>query len=112
MTFLVLLYADESATNALTREEKMAIVEGHLAFRAAADTAGILSGGHPLADAAEVVTVRSADALRTDGPFLETKEQIGGYYLLDCPSVEVAVEWAGRIPPAPGQVVELRPTVG
>ncbi len=64
--------------------------------------------GAALSDAAGTVTVRSADGLITDGPFIETKEQVGGYYVLSCEREE-AVSWARRIPAAPGQRVEVRP---
>lgn len=108
MRYLTLLYADEAAIDALPDDAKRAIVHGHLDFRAAAAATGVLVDGAALADAAEVFRVRSADGSATDGPYLEAKEHIGGYYLLDCSSREEAVAWVRRIPDAPGQVVELR----
>jgi hypothetical protein len=72
---------------------------------------GVLRGGDSLhhASAATTVRVRDHAAMLTDGPFAETKEQISGYFLLDCSDLDQALEWAARIPGARHGAVEVRP---
>jgi hypothetical protein len=60
---------------------------------------------------AKVVSVRGGKALMTDGPFIETKEQLGGYYVLDCESIDVALELAAKVPWAQTGHIEVRPVM-
>jgi hypothetical protein len=82
-------------------------------FAAQAAREGVLVGGdslhHP--SAATTVRVRDEHALLTDGPFAETKEQISGYFLLDCPDLDQAIAWARRIPGAHHGAIEVRPVL-
>jgi hypothetical protein len=80
-------------------------------FAAEAARAGVLAGGDALHDpsAATTVRVREERDLLTDGPFAETKEQISGYFLFDCPDLDHAIAWARRIPGARHGAVEVRP---
>ncbi len=73
--------------------------------------AGIYKGGEPLAPSTAATTVRVHDGRRltTDGPFAETKEVLGGYYVVDCPDLDTALEAAGRCPGATYGSVEVRP---
>jgi hypothetical protein len=73
--------------------------------------AGVLRGGDALQglDTAATVRVRDAETLVTDGPFAETKEMLGGYYLIDVPDLDAALAWAARIPSAGYGSVEVRP---
>lgn len=112
----MLLYADEQGVNALPVGQPTAIGEGHRAFRAAATNAGVFVADEALSDAADTVSVGSADGLITDGPFVgplgsRNKEQIGDYYVISFDSRDDALTWAQRVPAAPGQVVEVRPIV-
>jgi hypothetical protein len=70
-------------------------------------------GGDQLqdADTATTIRVRDGETLTTDGPFAETKEQLGGYYVIDCGSLDEAIEFAARIPAAERGAVEVRPLV-
>jgi hypothetical protein len=83
------------------------------AFAAEAARQGVLAGGDALHDpsAATTVRVRGEGDLLTDGPFAETKEQISGYFLLDCPDLDQAIAWASRIPGARHGAVEVRPVL-
>jgi hypothetical protein len=77
----------------------------------------VLVAAEPLAPIASATTVRVADgkALVTDGPFAETKEQLAGYYIIDCPNLDEAIEWAAKIPTAcrGGEgCIEIRPMPG
>jgi hypothetical protein len=83
------------------------------AYTKAAIDAGVHVGGEGLEPSATATTVRieeSGDHLVSDGPFAETKEQLGGYYLLDCKDLDDALSWAKRIP-MPGGAVEVRPVM-
>jgi len=62
----------------------------------------------PIATATSV-RVRSGETLTTDGPFAETKEQLGGYYMLDCENLDEAIKWASKIPGAKDGTIEVRP---
>ena len=63
------------------------------------------------ADTATVVRVQDGDTLTTDGPFAETKEQLGGYYLIEADSLDEAIEWAAKVPAAREGSVEVRPVM-
>ena len=71
---------------------------------------GLMLGGDALqaVSTATTVRVRKGETVATDGPFAETKEQLGGYYILDC-DAETAVEWAAKMPAAPRGSIEVRP---
>jgi hypothetical protein len=73
--------------------------------------AGVLVDGGPLQppSSATTVRVRDGEPLVTDGPFAELKEQIGGYYVLDCADLDEALRWAARIPAARFGAIEVRP---
>ena len=82
-----------------------------LEYTAAAQEAGVYEGGAGLLPTETATTVRKREGERlvTDGPFAETKEQLGGYYLLNCADLDEALEWAGRIPNVSKGSVEVRP---
>jgi hypothetical protein len=75
--------------------------------------AGIMNGGEELDSSVTATTVRVRDgnAMLTDGPFVETKEQIGGYYIIDVPNLDEAIRWAARIPGARTGAIEVRPII-
>lgn len=110
MQFLFLLYGDEAAELALTPEERRAIVDRHVAFSKRLRDEGRMLGGDALEPSSATVTVRGGRG--TDGPFIETKEQLGGYYLIECADRDEAVEVAHGVPGSPGLVVEVRPLAG
>ena len=108
MKLLVLLNEDDpSAWDRATEEERQAVFEAHGAFDAAIAERGKMLGGEALAPPSEARGVKGQ--LVVDGPFAEAAEHLGGYYLVDVPSMEVALE-AARLLPA-GYTVELRPVV-
>jgi hypothetical protein len=96
--YLVLIYGDEQRWDSMSPDEMNEIDEGHRALRAQAGTAVLASG--QLESTSRAVTVRPGDADRsaiTDGPFLETKEVLGGFYLLEAPDRETVVSLAGLL---------------
>jgi hypothetical protein len=113
MRYMMLIYSREKE-NGLTPEEAQEIKAGHLAVMQESSQKGVLRGAEPLAPTSTATTVRMQNGamLITDGPFAETKEQLAGYYILDCDNLDRAIEWAAKIPTAckGGEgCVEIRP---
>jgi hypothetical protein len=106
MRYLLLIYQDEKAVPA-----KGSCAEEHLPLLADLKARGKLIAAHPLHDTATAtsVRVRGGKALVTDGPFAETKEQLGGFYMIEAKDLDEAVEVAGRIPSARDGTIEVRP---
>jgi hypothetical protein len=113
MKYLLTIYADESRYATMTPEDSAALMQAYGAFGQEAQEAGVLLGGEGLQPTATATTVRVRDGetLLTDGPFAETREQLGGYYLLDCADLDEANRWAAKIPDANGGAVEVRPVM-
>jgi hypothetical protein len=113
MRYLLTIYGDESGWNDVTPELAQEIMAAYGAFGEAAEKAGVLLGGEGLqpTSTATTVRVRNDEAITTDGPFAETREQLGGYYLLDCKDLDEAIGWAARIPGAQQGSVEVRPVM-
>ena len=113
MKYLLTIYADESRFADMTPEQSGALMEAYGRFGTEAQQAGVLLGGEGLQPTATATTVRVRDGetLLTDGPFAETREQLGGYYLLDCSDLDDAIGWAARIPGAATGSVEVRPVM-
>ena len=113
MKYLLTIYGDESGWNDVTPEQAQDIMAAYGAFGEAAEKAGVLLGGEGLqpTSTATTVSVRNDETITTDGPFAETREQLGGYYLLDCKDLDEAIGWAARIPGAQQGSVEVRPVM-
>jgi hypothetical protein len=89
------------------------VIEPWMEYTSALREAGVYIGGNALlpTTTATTVRVREGRTLTTDGPFAETKEQLGGYYLLDCNDLDEAIEWAAKIPSVGRGSVEVRPVM-
>jgi hypothetical protein len=113
MKFLLTIYHDESRYASMSPEDGARLMADYGAFGTEAQEAGVLLGGEGLQPTATATTVRVRDGetLFTDGPFAETREQLGGYYLLDCADLDEAARWAAKIPDARGGSVEVRPVM-
>ena len=116
MRYMMLIYSQERAAE-MSAGQIAQLMEGHSKVMAEAAGKGILRGAEPLGRTASATTVRMQDgkALITDGPFAETKEQLAGYYILDCRDLDEAIEWAAKIPTGckGGEgCVEIRPMPG
>jgi hypothetical protein len=112
MKYLLLLYGDESAEAALDPEERRAIVDQHVRFHAELRERGALVHGEPLDGSSGGFTVRlgeDGERLVTDGPFAETKEQVGSFYLVECSGHDEALSIAGMVPASPGLIVSAWP---
>jgi hypothetical protein len=113
MKYLLTLWGDESRFAELTPEQLQENMKGWDAFTTAAIEAGVHVGGEGLQPSSTATTVQikeDGEPIVTDGPFAETKEQLGGYYLLDCRDLDDALDWARRMP-LPGGSVEVRPVM-
>lgn len=108
MKVLALIWSEEAAWEKLSQEEREAWYAQYRSFAAAADAK--LAGGDELAPtrASTTVRVRDGETTVTDGPFAETREQLGGYFVLDVEDLDEATELAAQIPGARHGAVELR----
>ena len=115
MKFLLIMHNNPAVLNALTDEQQKFVMEGHGAFIKAIQESGELIVTQALADPANsaVVRVRDGVPVVTDGPYLEAKEFLGGYYLIDVADRERALELAAMIPDASieGLGIEVRPVM-
>jgi hypothetical protein len=111
MEYLALIYADEAVWERMPDAERESAYEQYAEFARAARDAGVLVGGNELGSTSSATTVRVRDDERlvSDGPYAEVKEALGGYFILDCGTVDDALDWAARIPAAAHGAVEIRP---
>ena len=109
MQFMLTIYGDESAWDELPPGEEREMMQAYRDF--GREAAGVIVSGnalHPVASAT-TVRVRDGERLLTDGPFAETREQLGGYYVVDVADIDEAIGWAAKIPGAATGSVEVRP---
>ena len=111
MKYMLLMYAAESVVPKMTPEEVQAIQQTWGTLLKDTQAAGVLVSTNGLSPIANATTVRVRDGktLTTDGPFAETHEQLGGFFILDCKDLDEAIGWAARIPHASYGSVEIRP---
>jgi hypothetical protein len=113
MRYLLLLYGEPVRPETLTAAGWKAVVAAHTDFTRELTEAGALVDSAPLAppEAARTVRIRRRERLVVDGPFAETKEVLGGYYLIEAGSLDEAVEWAQRLRHDADGSIEVRPLV-
>lgn len=111
MQYMILIYGDEKAMDGMTEEQMQASYAEWMQYSKDMAAAGIMLGGASLKPIATATTVRvqNGKVATTDGPFAETKEQLGGYYLVECPTLDEAIKWAGKCPGAHYGSIEVRP---
>ena len=111
MKYLCTIYGDESQMSSATPEQVSEVLAAYGAF--GEEAGDVILGGEGLqpTSTATTVRVRNGERMLTDGPFAETKEQLGGFYLLECNSLDEAIEWAAKIPGARFGSVEVRPVM-
>jgi hypothetical protein len=107
MEFLALIHGDENGWESLSDEERQAIYQRYMDFSERDEVVG----GAELqsTDAATTVRVRADDRVVTDGPYAETKEALGGFFILECGSIDEACRLAAEIPAAEHGAIEIRP---
>ncbi|HXI19864.1 MAG TPA: YciI family protein [Gemmatimonadales bacterium] len=111
MRYLCLIYADESLWPKLSKEEAERMMGDYFAFTESIKESGHYIGSNRLQPIASATTVRvrNGKLSATDGPFAETREQLGGYYLVEARDLNEAIQIAGRIPGARMGSIEVRP---
>lgn len=114
MKYLCLVYQDEKAAVNVPREQMEGALQDYRAFTEEIKKSGhfVASNGLKPTDAATTVRVRNGKLSATDGPFAETKEQLGGYFLIEAKDLNDAIQVAGRIPSAKWGSIEVRPIWG
>jgi hypothetical protein len=111
--FLLLLYGDESKWAEASPEDLQGVMNAYEVFSREVVEAGAFVAGEglDLTSAARTLRVRDGQELLTDGPFAETREQLGGFYVLDCKDIDEALGWAAKIPDVTEGCVEVRPVM-
>jgi hypothetical protein len=111
MQYLLLLYANESEWDKLTPAEKEQGVAAYMAYREALNKAGALVGANRLQGASSATTVKIKDGKTQvlNGPYADSREQLGGYFLIEAPDLDAALSWAARCPGASHGTIEVRP---
>jgi hypothetical protein len=107
--YMLLVYDNPASWTDITEEQMKDLYAEYAAV--SNDPATVDSNQLAPIDTAKTVRVKNGETLTTDGPFAETKEHLGGYYLIEADSLDEAIEWAARIPSARGGTIEIRPTV-
>lgn len=111
MRYLLMIFANEADEMNMSPEDMGQLMAEYGRFSEEVETAGVHRGGERLRPTSDATTVRVRDGQTstTDGPFAETKEAFGGYYMIDVPNLDEAIAWAAKIPSAKYGTVEIRP---
>ena len=113
MKYVLALIGDESGWEDVTPEQMRALMEPWNQFERELYDSGAKITGEALQPSSTATTVKITEdePIVTDGPFAETKEQLGGFYLIECENLDEALEWAKKVPLQPGSSVEVRPVM-
>jgi hypothetical protein len=111
MKYMLLVYGNEGEWQGLPPSENDQRIAAYRAYMEAMAQAGIMVGGDRLQPSPSATTVRAANGKTTvlNGPYAETREQLGGYFLIEVPHLDAALSWAARCPGAGHGVIEVRP---
>lgn len=111
--YMALIYGSEAGMATASPEDMAMMTKAYAAYTESAQAAGIFDGGDGLqpTPTATTVRVRNGEVSTTDGPFAETKEALGGFYVFKCKDLDEAIEWAAKIPGASHGSVEVRPVI-
>jgi hypothetical protein len=111
MQYLLLLHADESGWSRMTKAEQEQGYAAYMAYTEALKKAGVYVGSNRLQPISTATTVKITNGKQQvlDGPFADSKEQLGGYYLIEAPDLDGAIAWAARCPGSSHGTIEVRP---
>ncbi len=111
MQYLLMIYGEEGAWNKMPEAAQREGIAAYTAYGEALRKAGVLAGSNRLRDSVDAtrVTVTNGKTKVQDGPYADTKEQLGGYYLIDVKDLDEAISWAARCPGAAHGIMEVRP---
>jgi hypothetical protein len=113
MRYMLLLFGDESSWANMSEEEGAAVMAAYDRYYEEATKAGVFVSGEGLQPTATATTMRivGGERVLSDGPFAETKEQLGGFYVLECKDLDDALAWAERCPASGNGAIEIRPVI-
>jgi hypothetical protein len=111
MKYMLMIFGNEAARQAASKEQNAQMTAAYGAYSQALVKAGVMVGGDRLQPVSTATTVRVANGKTEvlNGPYAETKEQLGGYYIIDVPDLDAALSWAARCPGASHGALEVRP---
>jgi hypothetical protein len=111
MQYMLLIYGEEAKQRELSQEQFGQIYAAYVSYTDAMKKAGVFKAGDPLQPTSTATTVRAPDGKTKvlNGPYAESREQLGGYYLIDTPDLDGALSWASRCPGAQFGAIEVRP---
>ena len=111
MQYLLMAYVDEAGWPKLSKSEQEQGIAAYAAYGEALKSSGVIKGSNRLQPSSVATTVRNTNGKSQvlDGPYVDSKEQLGGYYLIDVPDLDAALSWASRCPASQHGVVEVRP---
>ncbi|MFN0086245.1 MAG: YciI family protein [Blastocatellia bacterium] len=111
MQYMILIYADELAWQKMPQDELQTAYAAYMAYSQELVDAGVMRGGSELSPSSSATTLslRNGEVVTTDGPYAETKEQLGGYYLIEVANLDDALAWARKCPGLQGGHLEVRP---
>ncbi len=111
MRYMLMIYDDEAIWDAMSPAESGQLMAAYEAYTEALRQSGALSGGERLTPSTSASSVRrrGSETQVLNGPYAETREQLGGYYLIDVPDLDAALSWAARCPSASTGTIEVRP---
>ena len=113
MRYLLMIYCDENSYEQMSNDERDAVFAGYGKLTSELKSLGKLIGSDALQPTmtATVVRARNGETLTIDGPYAETKEQLGGFYIIEADDMDEAVKWAAKIPASATTTIEVRPVV-
>jgi hypothetical protein len=111
MKYMLLLYGNEGAFGSMTEDQRNQAFGAYMAYNAALQAEGVMVAGDPLQPSFTASRVRAPGGKTEilNGPYADTQEQLGGYYVIDVPDLDAALEWAARCPMSAWGTVEVRP---
>ena len=111
MKYLLMIYVNEAGMQSATKEQVDEQMRAYAAYTDALVTSGVMVGGERLRPSQTATTVRARNGKTEvlDGPYADTKEQLGGYYMIDVPDMDAALSWSARCPGASTGTMEIRP---
>ena len=111
MQYMLMIYGNEAAEQSMTESQMGEVMGAYKAYSEALVKAGVMAGGERLKPTSAATTVRvvSGKTEVLNGPYADTKEQLGGYYLINVPDLDAALSWAARCPGASHGTIEVRP---
>jgi hypothetical protein len=114
MQYILMLYSETDGWSRMTEAQQEQAMAAYTAYTEALKEAGVLTGVNRLQPGSTATTVRVANGKPQvlDGPFVDSKEQLGGYYIIDVPDLDSAISWAARCPGASHGAIEVRPLWG